>query len=315
MIAATLAHLRLECTRDPERVEFTDHDLDDLWQRWLRPFAGTGEGDGWLDQLDDASLSLTKERLLEWLPEAVAALCWLSVQPGSGHRERVVAFQPVLAATFAHNLIEPTNMTARYLSAVTGRTVTPAEVDSQLLNAIEYIDDALWCSRTAEELHLEDLNFQARPGAPSVQVRLDVRGVTNPHLDPRIPRLVVLVRRYRRCDGVALFAADGSWRLSFATCETIACRPDRDASMIESTIPLAAASLSPLPARQVYWPTSSLLLSRWRDFHTVRVIDPPSAWCRSCLLAADHPEVIPLRRLACDLIEIACQNVGGSSSR
>ena len=74
MIAATLAHLRLECTRDPERVEFTDHDLDDLWQRWLRPFAGTGEGDGWLDQLDDASLSLTKERLLEWLPEAVAAL-------------------------------------------------------------------------------------------------------------------------------------------------------------------------------------------------------------------------------------------------
>jgi hypothetical protein len=78
----------------------------------------------------------------------------------------VVAFQPVLAATFAHNLIEPTNMTARYLSAVTGRTVTPAQVDSQLLNAIEYIDDALWCSRTAEELHLEDLNFQARPGAP-----------------------------------------------------------------------------------------------------------------------------------------------------
>jgi hypothetical protein len=161
MIAATLAHLRLKFTRGPERVEFTD-DLDDLWWRWLRPFAGTGEGDGWLDQLDDASLSLTKERLPEWLPEAVAALCWLTVQPGGGHRERVVAFQPVLAATFAHNLIEPTNMTARYLSAVTGRTVTPAEVDSQLLNAIEYIDDALWCSRTAEELHLEDLNFQAR---------------------------------------------------------------------------------------------------------------------------------------------------------
>jgi hypothetical protein len=79
-----------------------------------------------------------------------------------------------------------------------------------------------------------------------VQVRLDVRGVTNPLLDPRIPRLVVLVRRYRRCDGVALFAADGSWRLSFATCETIACRPDRDASMIESTIPLASGVLESL---------------------------------------------------------------------
>ena len=246
MIAGTLAHLRLERAWDPERVEFTDDDLDDLWQRWLRPFTGTGEGDGWLDQLDPAALALARDRLPEWLPEAVAALCWLVVQPGRGHRERVVAIQPVLAATFAHDLVEPTTMTARYLSAVTGRTVTRAEVDSQLLNAVEYIDDALWCSRTAEELGLDELNFQARPGVARVQVRLDVRGLTNPLLDPRIPRLVVLVRHYRRCDGVALFAADASWRLSFATGQTIACLPSLDASMIESTIPLASGVLESL---------------------------------------------------------------------
>jgi hypothetical protein len=246
MIAGTLAHLRLERVWDPERVEFTDDDLDDLWQRWLRPFTGTGEGDGWLDQLDHAGLSLARDRLPEWLPEAVAALCWLVVQPGRGYRERVVAIQPVLAATFAHDLVEPTDMTARYLSAVTSRTVTRTEVDSQLLNAVEYIDDALWCSRTAEELALDELNFQARPGAARVQVRLDVRGITNPLFDPRIPRLVVLVRHYRRCDGVALFAADTSWRLSFATGQTIACLPNRDASMIESTIPLADGALESL---------------------------------------------------------------------
>jgi hypothetical protein len=121
--------------------------------------------------------------LPEWLPEAVAALCWLAVQPGSGRRERVVTFQSVLAAAFGHDLIEPTNTTAQYLSAVTGRVVTPAEVDSQLLNAVDYIDDALWCSRTAEELALEGLNLQTHPGAP--RLRLDVRGITNPLLDPR----------------------------------------------------------------------------------------------------------------------------------
>jgi hypothetical protein len=55
MITGTLAHLRLDRAWHPERVEFTDDDLDDLWQRWLRPFAGTGEGDGWLDLLDDAA--------------------------------------------------------------------------------------------------------------------------------------------------------------------------------------------------------------------------------------------------------------------
>jgi hypothetical protein len=244
VIAAMLAHLYLERTRDPDRVELTNDDLDDLWRRWLRPFVGTGEGDGWLDQMDDAAQTLARDRLPEWLPEAVAALCWLAVQPGSGHRERVVRFQSVLAAAFSHDLVEPTNTTAQYLSAVTGRTVTPAEVDSQLLHAVDYIDDALWCSRTAEELALDELNLQTPPGAP--MVRLDVRGITNPLLDPRIPRLVVLVRRYRRCDGVALFAGDASWRLSFATDETIAYRPAGKSSMVESTSPLAAGALESL---------------------------------------------------------------------
>jgi hypothetical protein len=244
MIAAMLAHLRLDRTRDPDRVELTNDDLDDLWRRWLRPFVGTGEGDGWFELLDDAARILARDRLPEWLPEAVAALCWLAVQPGSGRRERVVTFQSVLTAAFSHDLIEPTNTTAQYLSAVTGRVVTPAEVDTQLLNAVDYIDDALWCSRTAEELAFEGLNLQTYPGA--TRLRLDVRGITNPLLDPRVPRLVVLVRRYRRCDRVALFAADASWRLSFATDETIAYRPDRNLSMIESTSPLAAGVLESL---------------------------------------------------------------------
>jgi hypothetical protein len=62
MITAMLAHLRLDRTRDPDRVELTNEDLDDLWRRWLRPFVGTGEGDGWLDLLDDAARTLARDR-------------------------------------------------------------------------------------------------------------------------------------------------------------------------------------------------------------------------------------------------------------
>ena len=98
MIAGTLAHLRLEQAHDPERVELTGDDLDDIWQRWLRAFAGSGQSDGWLDQLDDAARALVRDQLPDWLSEAVAALSWLAVQPGSGYRERVVTFQPVLVA-------------------------------------------------------------------------------------------------------------------------------------------------------------------------------------------------------------------------
>jgi hypothetical protein len=249
-------HVRVCAPFNPDRVELTNDNLDDLWRRWLRPFVGTGEGDGWLDLLDDAARTLARDRLPEWLPEVVAALCWLAVQPGSGQRERVVTFQSVFTAAFSHHLIEPTNTTAQYLSVVTGRTVTPAEVDSQLLRTVDYIDDALWCSRTAEELAFDELRLQTHPGAP--RVRLDVRGITNPLLDQRIPRLVVLVRRYRRCAIVVLFAADASWRLSFVPDETIAYMPNRDAGMIESTSPLTKRG-SPVPvtsmdgAAQLLW--------------------------------------------------------------
>ena len=70
------------------------------------------------------------------------------VQPGSDYRERVVKFQPVLAAALAHNLLDPTEMTARYLSAVTGHYVTRTQIDDQILTAVEFIDDDLWCART-----------------------------------------------------------------------------------------------------------------------------------------------------------------------
>src|SRR6266568_2186975 len=65
-------------------------------------------------------------------------------------------------------------MTARYLSAITGRTITRNQIDDQLLAAVEFIDDTLWCARTAGELGLNRLKLEAPPGAGGIQVRLDV---------------------------------------------------------------------------------------------------------------------------------------------
>jgi hypothetical protein len=248
MIAATLAHLWLERSRHPDQVELTDDDLDDLWQRWLRPFAGTGKGDGWLDQLDGAGRALARDRLPDWLPEAVAALCWFVVRPGSGHRERVVAFQPVLAAALAHCLLDPTDMTARFLSAVTGHAISSDEVDGQILKALDFIDDALWCARTAQELGLDTLKLKASPGTAAVQVRLDVRGIPDPLLDARVPRLVLAARHYRRSGGVSIFGSDTGWRLAFVTDEKIAYKTSLSATLAESVMPLTDRLLQPLAA-------------------------------------------------------------------
>jgi hypothetical protein len=233
MVAWVLARLRAYRAAG-EQVELTDDDLDGLWQSWLRAFAGAGQGDGWLDRLDTDTREHAAARLPRWLPEIVAALCWLVVRPGPGIRARTIDFQPVLAAALSSGLVEPTGTTPAYLSIITGQPITSGQADVQLLEAIGYIDDDLWCARTTAELDLDELSLRAPPGAAAVSVRLDVGGIADPLADPRVPRLIVAVRHYRRCDGVALFAADGSWRLSFESGHTIAYLPSRGRDPIES---------------------------------------------------------------------------------
>ncbi|MDX3354820.1 hypothetical protein PV703_16210 [Streptomyces sp. ME01-24h] len=248
VMAITLAHLRLDQARQPEWVELTEDDLDEIWQLWLRPFVGTGQGDGWLDQIDESARTHVLNRLPAWLPETVAALCWLAIQPGSDQRERVVAFKPVLAVALAYGLLDPTEMTSRYLSAVTGRAISSDKAADQLLAAIDFIDDDLWCTCTAEEFGLDELKLAASPGAAAVQIRLDVRGISAPFVDARVPRLVLAARRYRRCDGVALLDPDGGWRLAFVTDETIAYLPGVGGALAESTQSLTRGALEALCA-------------------------------------------------------------------
>ncbi len=248
MIAAALARLYLELARDPERVELTADDLHDLWLRWLLPFVGTGAGDGWLDQLDSGSAALAAQRLPDWLPESVAALCWLAVRPGGGHRDRVLASQPLIASALSHGLLDTTQTTVDYLGMVTGTQLTLTQVDDQLLDTIAFIDDALWCARTAAELALERLELHALGSSSSVNVRIDVAGIPDPLLDPRVPRLVAAARHYRRCNGVALRAADASWRISVADGEPVGYLTGVGTATVDSTGPLMAGTLERLTA-------------------------------------------------------------------
>jgi hypothetical protein len=54
-------------------------------------------------------------------------------------------------------------------------------------------------------------------------------------LDPRIPQLIVVARRYRHCDGVAIFSVDAGWRMVVKTGSPAAyVRGSRDQSTVES---------------------------------------------------------------------------------
>jgi hypothetical protein len=214
MIAAALAFLRFTSATHTAPVEFTTDDMDELWLRWLHNFAGTGSGDGWLDHLELTLYDKVRQDTSRGLAEAAAALCWLTIRRGLGdRRQRIINSQAVIAAALAHGLLDPTDVTAQFLAQVTGVPITRNQIDQDLLAAIDYIDDDLWCKRQAQELELAVVRLQPSPGAAQIKVRIDVAGIDNPLIDPRVPRLAVAARHYRKCDGIAIYSTDRNWRV------------------------------------------------------------------------------------------------------
>lgn len=214
VIAGVFARLWLEIAVDPTRSELTSDDMNELWFDWLSPFVGSDRADGWLDH-PDIAMSEVAERLSAGLPETVAGLCWLAVHEED--RGTTVRWQPVLKRALDHGLLEPTQATARFASTVTHESMNTGAIKGRLLKCIQFIDDPLWCERTGDEMDLDGLRLEEVSQGQEVGVRLRVRGVADPLIDPRVPQLIVAVRRYRRCDGVAIFADDEGWRLAVKT--------------------------------------------------------------------------------------------------
>ncbi len=246
-VTGFLADLRLRRAADPGSIELNEQDLDNVWSWWLRPMAGSGQGDGWLDTLAPDERGALHEALPGWLPEAAAALTWLLIRPGTNLRARTVDAQPVLVAARAHGLLAPTDVTAAFLGAVTGSPVSQGEVAGGLVSAAEFVDDELWCARTAAELGLFSLRLDAPPGSAVIQVRLSVRGMADPLLDPRVPRLLAAARQYRRATGIAVFEVDEGWRLAFVDGEPVTYLPSaRGADMLQSNGALDSDSVTAL---------------------------------------------------------------------
>ena len=211
MIAAIFGQLWCHNAVPGAVVELTSDDLDDLWARWFRPFVGTGQGDGWLDHAD-----LPDEQIQAHVggdfSQSITALCWLAIRPGRERRQRVISWQPYLMAAFDKNLIDVGDDTVEFL-ATAGHAVDRDRVETDLLQALDYIDDALWCHQNAAHLGLSQLALQATSAGQRTSVRLNVNGIEDPLHDPRIPTLLVAVRQYRSTDAVALFGVDHDWRV------------------------------------------------------------------------------------------------------
>ena len=214
MVATAFARLWLAVADDPDHCELRATDLDELWFAWMRPFVGTGRGDGWLDQVDLAD-DAVRARLPASLAETVAALSWLTIR--RRNRDTTIAWQPVVSAALEHGLLEPTEETARFVSHVVHSAVDQGSVEDDLLRCIEFIDDDLWCERTCRELDLDALRLDVGSAGQAVSVRLRLNGIGNPLTDPRVPQLIAAARRYRRCDGIATFSDDEGWRLVVET--------------------------------------------------------------------------------------------------
>ena len=239
-IASVFTILWERCADLGEEAEFGDDDLDDLWARWFMPFVGTGQGDGWLDRAN-----LAPEHLDRVLDESfvgdVTLLCCLALRPGRDRRQRVIAWQPSLKAALDKDLIDITDSVATLYALLTGHGLDAVLLTDEMLAALTFIDDALWCSRTQEAIGVDQLSLDAADEGQTISVRIKLAGITDPLYDPRIPNLIVATRLYRRADSVALIATDHDWRLVAETDEPIMYLPSlRGQSTESSAVPPGA---------------------------------------------------------------------------
>jgi hypothetical protein len=232
LVAAMFADLWCHNAVPDAVIELTADDLDELWGFWFQPFVGTCRGDGWLDHVDLADERI-RAQLNGDLGRNVTVLCWLAIRPGRDRRHRIVAWQPYLRAALDKGLICTDADTAEFLAA-TAHTVDAVQVETDILEALDFIDDNMWCEQQAAALGLEALTLEATSAGQAVSVRLKVRGIEHPLYDPRVPTLVIAVRQYRSTDAVALVDPDRDWRIVVSSGDPVAFLADVDAPLLES---------------------------------------------------------------------------------
>lgn len=245
LVAAVFAQLWQAQAAPGAVIELDPDDLDDLWARWFQPFVGTGHGDGWIDRSE-----LTAEQLQQLggasLSENITLLCWLAIRPGDDRRSRIITWQPALGAAWDHGLINDSPEVATAVSTVLAHPVPPGRVGDDIFDALTFIDDDLWCARTADSLEIAKLRIAALAPDQAIQMVLHVSGIADGLQDSRLPALIAAIRRYRSVDRVAVYSDDYNWRLG-ATADEPAWYRHPDQTLSE-TAPLSAGAIESLIA-------------------------------------------------------------------
>ncbi len=232
-VATIFVDLYLQAVDDEQPSELDEADLDDLWTRWFKPMVGTGQQDGWLDRAGLSEEELGQHVTAAFV-EICSALCWLAIRPGPARRERLVQWQATLAAALERGFLDDSQDSAQYVSLIVGHDVTPSQLTTDFLEAIDFMDDRLWCHKTALELELESVELEAGPLSEGGSTKAVVRGVADPLHDPRLARFVVAVRAYRNIDAVAVYSADLDWRIVIEPGEPAYFLPRLGADAVES---------------------------------------------------------------------------------
>ena len=215
-VAVVLTWLWLAQAEPGATVELEPDDLDDLWARWFQPFVGTSHEDGWIDRSELSDAEVHKQAG-DNLSEMVTLLCWLAIRPGPDKRGRVIRWQPTLRAAIRHDLIDDSAEVAVAAATVGKDPVSPGQLADDLLEAIDFLNDDLWCSRTAETLEIDSLRIESLAPDQWIQVALHVSGIDNGLLDSRVPTLIAAIRQYRNIDAAAIYSDDHGWRLGVTT--------------------------------------------------------------------------------------------------
>ena len=122
-------------------------------------------------------------------------------------------WQPTLRNLRRLQLVTPTHVSAAVCSSLVGERVTRDVILEELEQAASYEDDEHWCERMKRELDLDALHLHARSDLrEGYEAHVAVDAGINLLSDPRIPRLVRDVLRYREASGAMI--ESGSSRLS-----------------------------------------------------------------------------------------------------
>lgn len=232
-IATTFVDLYLRAIDDDQPSELDEADLDDLWERYFIPIIGTGQQDGWIDRAGLGTDELAGH-VTDGFAEICSALCWLAIRPGPARRERIIHWQATLAAALHSGFLDDTQDSADYVSLIVGRSVAPSQLTTDFFNAIDYMDDHLWCDKTARQLELDALELKPVQLGDNRSIKATVRGVTDPLHDPRLARLVVALRAYGGTEAVAVYAADVDWRIVIEPGKPAYFLPQLGADALES---------------------------------------------------------------------------------